>query len=228
MPKPGTELTDDDIHEHWLEEFWSIRNEFHYLHVAAEVIEELDAELVFTHRPGSGLVVSVLRTLYAEAQAMRVRRLVDATKGVRSLVHLVGDMAGHATELTRDRYRQHYVDHISDPAQAIELADREFDDLAGAGQDHVPRRRLRDVQGQIRSAGDRVKRYADEVVAHTQPDSTATLSWGEFKTAVGDLSDLYTQVGLILTGIHTETVPILQDDWRSVFSAGLFSEPRSD
>jgi hypothetical protein len=207
----------NELHARWCEDLRRLADNVHIMHIRSEIFEGLDAELVRTQREGSGLLVEVLRPTYAEAQAVRVRLLVDNSKGTRSLTRLVGEMAQHSTVLNRERYVAPYEEHGS-----RDLADDDFDLLAGQGADHMPRRKLLAIRAQIEAAGEVVKRYVDERIAHAQRDTKVTLMFGQLKSAIHKLSGLYTTVGHILTSAHHEPVPIITDDWQGPFRDGLF------
>jgi hypothetical protein len=210
----------DELHTRWCEDFGRLAQHVHHIHIRGEIIEGLDAELARTKREGSGIVVNVLRPMYAEAQAIRVRLLVDNRKGTRSLSRLVSDMAEHSTVLTRERYVARYEE-----SGMKELGNADFDRIAGQRADHVPRKRLLVIRAEIEAAGEVVKRYVDERIAHERRETEASLNFGQLKTAIHKLSELYTIVGEILTGAHHEPVPSIQDDWQAPFRDGLFPLP---
>lgn len=187
------------------------------MHIRSEILEGLDNELVRTQRPGSGPVVQALRSAYADAQGSCVRRLVDTRKGMLSLPRLVAEMAAHSTVLTRQRYVSRY-----DEKGISELGERDFDDLAGEGADHMPRQRLLTLRADIEAAGRTVKQYVDEHIAHRRIHSATALTWGEVKQAVHDLSEFYTQVGQILTTLHHVPAPVMQFAWQQPFMTPLF------
>jgi hypothetical protein len=209
----------DERHARWCKHFYAIADDVHRLHIRSEIFEGLDRELVRTQRPGSGNLVEVLRSTYAEAQAVCVRRLVDRTKGTVSLVRLVNEMAQNATVLTRERYVSNY-----DRTATRSLGERDFDGLAGEGADHMPKSRLSTLRDEIQKAGRTVKEYVDERVAHTGSAGAARLKWGELKQAVHDLSEAYTSVGLILTATHHVAEPMVPPEWQVPFMAPLFGQ----
>jgi hypothetical protein len=90
------------------------------------------------------------------------------------------------------------------------------------GADHFPRRRLLNLLAQIEEAGDVVKWYVDERIAHDRRESEVSLNFGQLKTAIHKLSELYTNIGQILTAAHHEPVPTIIDDWQGPFREALF------
>src|SRR4051794_34843042 len=85
----------------WEGRFETLRASVNELHTTAQIIEALDEEIVARPREGSGLFVDVLRTLYAEAQCVRVRRLIDSDPRSESLDRLLASMLQHPEVLTR-------------------------------------------------------------------------------------------------------------------------------
>jgi hypothetical protein len=86
----------------------------------------------------------------------------------------------------------------------------------------VPRKRLLDLRDQIEAAGEVLKRYVDERIAHERRETEASLNFGQLKSAIHKLSELYATVGIVLTGTHHEPVPTIIDDWPARFREGLF------
>jgi hypothetical protein len=207
----------DRRHASWCDDFRQLARHVHQVHIRSEIFEGLDAELARTRREGSGFLVKVLRPTYAEAQAMRVRVLVDNRKGTRSLTRLVGDMAQHSTVLTRERYVAPYEESGTEG-----LGHADFDRIADERAGHVPRRKLLALLAEIEEAGEIVKRYVDERIAHDRRETEASLNFGQLKSAIHKLSELYTTVGVILTSTHHEPAPTIVDDWQAPFREGLF------
>jgi hypothetical protein len=214
----------DELHAAWCAELAVVQEDVLRLHVRAEVLEAIDDEIVRTeNRYAPGLLEMVWRPTYAEVQAIAVRRLVDERRGARSLYRLVASMAAHSTVLSRERYRALLAD-IADEAEA----DQSFDRLAGPGATHLSRRSLLDLRDRVKAAGEAVKRFVDEQVAHTASAPSTPMTWGQLRAAVQDLIDLYREVTLILRAVDTDPVPGVDRRWRSVFAGGLFTREVRD
>jgi len=156
---------DDSIHAEWCGLYDEIARDVWTMNMRAEVIGDLDDELVRMQRDGSGMFLdNVLRPMYAEAQAISVRRLVDNRAGTRSLVRLVAEMAKHPTILSRERYVARYV--RPDDPNFLQLGHGDFDKMAGAGAAHVSKSTLTELRSRIVTDGEVVKAYVDQNVAH--------------------------------------------------------------
>ena len=210
----------DTIHASWCETFQALSGEVQRFHVRSQIYEPIDQAITVQAKPGSGIVISVLRTMYAEAQAMCVRRLVDTRKGHRSLWRLLDEITRNPAVLSRRRYVAHF-ERPNDPSFAMH-GDSEFDSIAGQGADHIPKRVLVGLRDSVETAGETVKAYVDERIAHHRAAAKTSLNFGQLKTAIHDLSAAYQRLGLLLNATHYEYEPVIQDPWEDVFSDPLF------
>jgi hypothetical protein len=216
----------DDRHAAWCEVFKELSGDVQRLHVRSQVYERIDEAIVAQRKEGSALVVEVvLRPMYAEAQAMAVRRLADAGRRHRSLLRLLNDMAQRPTVLSRRQYVAHFQ-RPNDP-DFLTHGDDEFDRLAGHGAKHFPKRKLVELSQELIAVATVVKTYVDEQIAHAASGSTATLTFGQLKDAIHKVSGIYQQIGVVLNATHYEYEPVIQVPWEGVFSEGLFPEDRS-
>jgi hypothetical protein len=212
----------DRIHARWCEDFKALSDEVHRLHLRSQIYEPIDEAIVTQQKPGSGIVISVLRTMYAEVQALCVRRLVDQRKGHRSLWRLLDLMSANPTVLSRRRYVALYQ-RVDDP-NFEQYGNEEFDGIAGQGEHHIPKRVLVAFRDSVEASGRTVKTYVDERIAHNRPESDATLNFGQLKAAIHEISSTYQRVGALLNATHYEYEPVIQDPWEEVFSDPLFPD----
>jgi hypothetical protein len=98
--------------------------------------------------------------LYADAQAMGVRRLVDRSHDLRSLARLLVEIQLHRDVLTVDRYLDGATGRDADHAR------RTFDQLFGRGHEHVCDEVLDEDLERIDLAAKPVVYRASKVVAH--------------------------------------------------------------
>ncbi len=223
------ESSADVLHREWVSDFEILRKQVNLMHVRKEVCEELCDELDRSSGPGESqfFVRRVLRPMYAQAQVLAVRRLVDPDGRTRSLVLLVNAMADDPEVLSRKRYLAQYEGEGDRGGR--ELGERDFDAIAGTGAAHVPADLLEEIAEDLRDAGKQVKRYADGAVAHfdREPEESS-LKWAELNDAIERISDLYTQVGSILTSSIHDAVPYVVDDWQAPFRRALFVSGEPD
>src|SRR5260370_1903078 len=59
----------DEIHRSWLVDFKALSEQVQRLHIRRQVFEPIDEAIAKQAKPGSALVLGVLRPMYAEAQA---------------------------------------------------------------------------------------------------------------------------------------------------------------
>jgi hypothetical protein len=213
----------DEIYDDMVVHFNELKQDVLTMDARRQVIESLDDEIVRLQRPGSEFVLDrVLRPLYADGQALLVRRLVDPGRQAASLVRLLLDMEANATTvLTRERF--HHV-WLNDRHQDHwrRRADEHFDTWAGPGADHVRRTWLAGLRKKVTADGATVKSYVDQRVAHKQRKSDMTITWGDLNGAIEALKNRYTTVGVILTASSHMPDLHVQGNWKQVFAQGLF------
>jgi hypothetical protein len=213
----------DGLHARWCEDFKALSEDVVRIHARSQVWDKLDEAIAAQNTPSAGMLLSLLRPMYGEAQAMGVRRLIDQRRGHRSLWRLVDEMARNPTVLSRRRWVAHY--QRPDDPYFVERGGREFDDLAGVGADHVPAAVLTALKDELVNAAAVVKTYVDEHIAHTSSAPTSGLTFAQLKEAVHDISRAYQRLGLVLNATHYEYEPVIQPPWEDVFSQPLFPRP---
>ena len=223
MPDP----TADALVAGWITRFDTLRGLVNEIHMTAEVIEALDAELVSRPREGSGFFLdAILRPMYATAQSLRVRRLVDRDNRTESLDRLLAAMVVHPEVLTRERYVEHYRREGDESYMLLGHAD--FNRIVGsADADHVPSSLLIEMRARAQAAAQTVTDYVNQQVAHRERDAKVSLTWGQLRTAIEEVSSLYTELGVIITGSTHEPKPMITDHWEQIFGPGLFSTDKN-
>jgi len=206
-------VTADQFHAQWVDEYAHLANQIHWMHIRAEVFDALVEEIDRRSGEGHEVAIATLRGTYADAQLVRVRRLVDDNRRAVSLVRLLRAMESHPDVLSRARHVARGEQHNA-PAG---LADRDFDDIAGVGADAVPAAVLRNLRLELVATADKVKRYVDQLIAHIERHASPALTWMELKQAIADVSRIYTRIGVILRGVHSEPAPTIIDPWQEAF-----------
>ena len=78
------------------------------------------------------------------------------------------------------------------------------------------------MRANVVSAGEDVKKYVDKMVGHKDWSADVSVTWRQLRVAVDDLSDLYTEVGIFVTGNHHVPRPSVQIYWQQLFQPALF------
>lgn len=215
---PETGLTDDERYAQWWEEYQHLYGFVKLLHTRNQMWKAIDAELVRTQQPGSGLVQQIFTGMFGEAQGVLVRRLLDDDAQTRSIRRLAGQMAAHHKVLTRDRYVAEWQSARQDEAHAS------FDAVAGEGGEYVPRGCVLQLCERIVASGADLTESINQIVAHDQRDKTAQqFTYGLLEKASTELSKEFIEVGKLLRGgSWFDPVPMLPPEWQQPFKHGLF------
>lgn len=159
---------------------------------------------------------------YAQTQSVAVRRQVESSGRVVSLGALMREMSDDSTRLTRKLYVSMYDEHIA------ELANPDFDRLAGQGANHVPQsaidRDLRDLRDAARPISDYVSRH----LAHVDRDPLPAIpTYVDLNAAIDGIGTAFNQCSRILRAAEWATLePVVQYDWTEVFRVPWITESR--
>jgi len=204
--------------QRWLED--SIRNEVLSLHWHRLIYREV-GEIVEANPdlPPSTFFTFVGQT-YLATQAVTVRRQAETKPQVISLGRLMKEMASDSGRLTRRLYVSMYDEHIRD------LADPDFDRLAGAGADHVPASRIEADLTALRQVTRTISDWVDRHVAHV--DQTPLQSFPTFNdlnVAIDAIGAAFNKCSGILKASSWATLePVAQHNWLAVFHVPWVSE----
>lgn len=150
---------------------------------------------------------------YVHSQAIAVRRQTDTDPRVISLGTLLSEMATDSTRLTRRFYVSLYDEHIR------ELADPDFDRLAGAGADHVPRAPLETVMRTLCARSEPIEAFVNRHIAHTDRRPLPALpTHNDLNVAIDAVGDAFNECSRILTASSwAQLDPVPQYDWTAIF-----------
>ena len=165
-----------------------------------------------------------LTRLYVDAQAMRVRRQGEVSKGVVSLARLIDSISNNAEILTKERHVSLYAELYPKEEFMADIARSEFESMWGADASHVdPEQLIADLE-ELRTAVDPVKDFADKHVAHldyTPVDEMPTFD--ELNAAMDVFGTMFSKYYLTLTGSSKGVSATIIDDW-TVFAAPSVAE----
>jgi hypothetical protein len=191
-----------------------IRPDVYQLHLHRFIAAELTAMTESRGLPASYFFTFATQT-YATSQAVMVRRQADKSRGVHSLAKLLGQMAEHPTEITRDFYVSEWG---KDDARR---ANTTFDELAGVGVDHIPRASTRKTLTELVEGAAAVTAYVNEHVAHKHPEPTAEIpTFTELNATIDVIGEMYQRCNRLLYpgNEYGSLVPeIVDHDWKAVF-----------
>jgi hypothetical protein len=106
-----------------------------------------------------------------------------------------------------------YDEHIR------ELADPDFDRLAGPGADHIPKAVLDAELAALREATQPISDYVDRHLAHRDRAPLQTLpTHRELNVAIDAVGAAFDKCsGILLAASWATLEPVMQTDWRAVF-----------
>jgi AbiU2 len=213
----------DDPEQRWRSRWEDLQPQIWDLHVRREIYDGLDEAILARGLPEAGRFLDVQRPMYAEAQAMTVRRLVDTNQRTNSLRTLVADLEANRDLLTFDRFTA-IGGYNTEDEHDLRFARDRFAALSDDGV-IVSSEYLADLQRRLWEAGATVRAWVNQHVAHLDAGRESSVTWGDLHRAFDDLSLLYTEVGGLVTGAHHVPEPGISWNWRKVFWEPLFLNP---
>jgi hypothetical protein len=159
-----------------------------------------------------------LTRIYVDAQAMRVRRQAEISKGVVSLARLIESLQGNPQILTKERHLALYSEKYPDnPVMAV-AAEAEFASLWGEEATQVGPEALAVDLERLRSVVDPVKDFADKHVAHLDYTPVEKMpTFDELDQAIDSFGVLFSKYYLVLTGSSKGVSATIVDDWLAPF-----------
>jgi hypothetical protein len=163
----------DETYRRWGEWYDSRRLDVSRIFIRRSVFTSLGSELDRTRLTGLGFFVDTMRPMYADAQVMAVRRLIETPKH-RSLMQLIRQMQPNASVLTRERSLAEAAARLGDDLDA-EFVNTNFSRLAGGDVDVIPRAVTVAIGTALSNSCANVVSYAHWVVVHlTERDAKFT------------------------------------------------------
>jgi hypothetical protein len=150
---------------------------------------------------------------YVHSQAVAVRRLVETDARVIALGTLLSDMSRDSWRLTRSFYVSLRDAHTRD------MADADFDRLAGAGAQHVPASVFDGILQALRTATEPVAVYVNRHVAHTDRDPLPALpTHRDLNVAIDAVGTAFNECSRILKAKWwSQLDPVPEYDRRAAF-----------
>jgi hypothetical protein len=213
----------EDPEERWRAHFEDLQPQLWNMHVRREVYDALDDAILRRGVPESGAFLEIQRPMYVEAQAMTVRRLVDTDSRTHSLVTLVDDLKRHRHMLTFNRYLARGGYNVDDEHD-LRFARQRFSKMSNDGI-NVSADYLNGIRRRLRQAGATVAAYVNQHIAHLDAGRESSVTWGDLHRAFDSVSELYTEVGGLVTAVHHVPEPSISWNWKRVFWEPLFPSP---
>lgn len=225
----------DVVWPRWREQLELITQETYRLHHYRQLWREL-AEITQAANLAPSVFFDALPVWYVSTQGAAVRRQLDRRRDSLSLIRLLEDIGRNSELVTRDRHIAvwHEKARAAGGADADKLgeglrlrdANRNFDRFAGAGRDTIDRALVSADVTELEQAGEVVKGYVDEAIAHmalTPKNSVPT--YGDLDAAMDRIAELVQKYASLLNAEYLWGFePAIQQDWKAPFRQAWIAE----
>jgi len=145
---------------------------------------------------------------YVAAAAMSLRRELDKRAGAKNLRHLLHDIEGRPTVLSRERYEAMWplngADSKAREFQAMQR-DRSFNRFQlvknprDSALDHIDPNMVKADLNNLSAETEKVRAYIEKAVAHRMESPVASVTFDEFDAAVDAVQKMIKKYYLLLT-----------------------------
>lgn len=156
-----------------------------------------------------------MKDWYEAFVSIRIRRLTDRTRNVRSYRKFLEAVGKHNEVVSRARYKKNFVDDY----YTEERADGAFDSLVGKGEKCIKARDVnRDIQ-EFESKAKIIVGFVNTSIAHKQLSGSINLpKHPDVKAAIDSISEIHKKYWRIFRGSAlVTTTPTIQYDWEEIF-----------
>jgi hypothetical protein len=108
----------------------------------------------------------------------------------------------------------------------LRRANQNFDRFAGEGNDIIdPARTQADID-RLWEVGERIARYVNQAIAHTQEEATASApTYTDLNGAIDEIGELLRKYSSLLVATMLPTLtPVHQADWKAAFRVAWLSD----
>jgi HEPN superfamily AbiU2-like protein len=153
---------------------------------------------------------------YETSMALAIRRQAEDDKRVVSFRQLLEEIKNHPTAISRDRYKQNFVDSRF----SEDRADKVFNRLVGEGRQHIDPAAVQSEIDELVKRSIKIKEYVDRQIAHRDKKVVSAVpNHNDIDEALNYLGELLTRYWSIFRceGLGTVT-PVFQYDWTEIFT----------
>lgn len=206
----------DALLELWRAQLEVLTKQILQIHLHRHVFYETVA-LVQATPSDDGIFTDVLAQIYANSQAMAIRRLVDNDAQSTSFLGLLGSLRRNHRKFTRDWYVAVRLRDTNDVEFARKDALHTLNSFADeADPATLGRGRIAKSQKQLKSMTKVVQAFADKHVAHldSSPSAGAPM-FEDLNAAIDHVGSLLVDYTLLLEGVGLVGAdPVVQGDWQ--------------
>jgi hypothetical protein len=218
----------DVIWQRWREQLERITQETYRLHHYRQLWREL-AEITQAANLPPSVFFDALPIWYVSTQGAAVRRQLDRRADSLSLIRLLEDIGRNSELVTRDRHIAAWHEQARDAGvgeadalcEQLRLRDANgnFDRFAGAGRDTIDRALVRADVAELERAGEVVKGYVDEAIAHMAlSPKNSVPTYRDLNAAMDRVAELVQKYASLLNAEYLWGFePAIQQDWKAPF-----------
>lgn len=154
-------------------------------------------------------------SMYAVYMSIGLRRQADKDSRAISFYRLLKEIESQAGVVSRERY----IALCQDKGLRTEVADREFDRLAGIGRPHIDPSMVNEDRAQLIEQTKDMKNYVDKRVAHYDRQRPTSLpTYADVDECLNFVETLLIKYLAVLRAESYQTIdPVWQYDWKEIF-----------
>ena len=170
-------------------------------------------------KDSTSIVHHWLRSNYTESMIVGFRRILDRTKGTRSLIKLLDRISQDCQEFTFARYLSLYS--ITAEEHHVELAAADFSLFSGDGKT-IDRSLVEADINRLRSDSKELIEYANSRITHWRPDqpqqAVLKLTYDQLHKAFDDVGAVLNKYHLLLTASQGTYEPAMPFGYEKAFA----------
>ncbi|MGA9771418.1 MAG: hypothetical protein WBV94_20460 [Blastocatellia bacterium] len=204
----------DQLHEKWKKWLEHLSDEVIELHTNRHIF--LDVQDIINQNPSiqPSDFNEWTAKMYGSAMSIAVRRQAINDEKSISFRCLLEEIKVNPTVMSRTRFKNDFVD-TNYPEF---MADRRFDEIAGAGREYLDTVGINaDIQTLIDKTA-KLHKYVNKRVAHhDRKEFTEIPTFGDLHEAIDYLEEILTKYWSLFTAFHISVCLRRHYDWRDVF-----------
>lgn len=215
-------ITIEYLRDEWLE---CLRREIGEIHHHRHLHDEFHAMLGTAAHHSDTTFWSHYHRMYIESQVMAIRRLSDTDSRTMSFVWFIREIKANRNLLSRDAYVARWIESVDyDPETARRMADHQYNSFTnGDGDGEISCEKLENDEERLAGLAKRLRRFADQYVAHFDRDREAVeATYEDLDQAIDELCKMLKHYYLLVNqGGLMECQPQVLGDWAEPFRQPL-------
>ena len=215
-------MTADQVHDRWKGWVYLMRHEVLRLYRDREIWQSMRKALL--DAGGDGVFLGQYALLYAEGQAVGIRRLVRPNQDSVSLGRLLAGITDRPDVASKGRYLasvQAGEDGVVRTfIEDVEAAyyDREWANEKGG----LDVRRVQADKGKLDATAINVMKWVDRMVAHVDSRGfDGKVTWKDLDDSLDLVGETFKRYDKLITGFHWDSLRTWMTDWEAPLRQGL-------